>query len=167
MISVFIQLWKHAVSTYNDRFIAKQNCTKNLFKLLTWDIVLSSLAATEAWYTACNNDHENHWNATNNQKQFQIDLAVSSRKPGSTVTTNLSVAAYDALTILVTQVAFGCRCCKYKGCKMYRWCVNVWYYWFRNAYFLFFLECNLPEHTLPCRESGPDRSWYWSLHLHS
>ena len=115
----FHTLWK-SISTYNDRFIAKQNCTKNLFKLLTWDIVLSSLAATEAWYTACNNDHENHWNATNNQKQFQIDLAVSSRKPGSTVTTNLSVAAYDALTILVTQVAFGCRGCKNENCIMYR-----------------------------------------------
>ena len=36
-----------------------------------------------------------------------------------------------------------------------------------NTLDLWIPKCNLPEHTLPCRESGPDRSWYWSLHLHS
>lgn len=56
---------------------------------LTWYVVLASVSAAKARDSTGDNDHKNDGNATNDEKKFQVNLAVSSSKPSPTFTSNL------------------------------------------------------------------------------
>ena len=77
---------------------------------LTWYIILPTFTTAKARYSAGNHYHENNGYATNYQKQLQINLAVTPRKPCPALATNLGILTYYTLTIFITQITFS-GCC--------------------------------------------------------
>ena len=46
-----------------------------------WDVLLSPVFATEARYSAGNDHHQTDGDSSDNEEQFQVDLAVLAGKP--------------------------------------------------------------------------------------
>ena len=69
-----------------------------------WDVLLSPVFATEARYSARNDHHQTDGDSSDNEEQFQVDLAVLAGEPGIAVAGHIA-GLQDTLTVPVAQLA--------------------------------------------------------------
>ncbi len=88
-----------------ENLISASERRKSFFILLTWHEVLPLVATTKARNAARDEDHEADGNATHDEQQLQVDLAIATREPFATLARHFARAFDDAIAVTVAQLA--------------------------------------------------------------